>query len=259
MSSPPDPGGPSRVRRTPTAVGPANQSRGSGGSDQIHLDSNLPPAAEDSRGSERGGLPIHMGVLGFRGRMLPNLEEIPRLRRALGLSQPRLASMVGISQSAVAKIERGKTNPSYAVVKRLFECLDAERRAAGARGNRRRRAFPACGLCQSHNAARGRGRRDAPAQVLPTAGDRRAEHGRESLRTDDYQPHPVRKGIAGFLPDTGREGNGGGVSDHRRKGARLPGGRPSPVLRGRSRNCRRAGPRDRHEVRHPQASLNHKP
>ena len=84
MSSPPDPGGPSRVRRTPTAVGPANQSRGSGGSDQIHLDSNLPPAAEDSRGSERGGLPIHMGVLGFRGRMLPNLEEIPRLRLGSG-------------------------------------------------------------------------------------------------------------------------------------------------------------------------------
>ena len=69
-----------------------------------------------------------MALLGYRDRMLPSLEEIARLRRALGISQPRLASMVGISQSAVAKIERGKTNPSYTVVKRLFECLDAERR-----------------------------------------------------------------------------------------------------------------------------------
>jgi predicted transcriptional regulator len=70
----------------------------------------------------------HMEFLGFRDRVLPALEEISHVRRALGLSQTRLASMVGISQSAIAKIERGKTNPSYAVVKRLFECLDAERK-----------------------------------------------------------------------------------------------------------------------------------
>lgn len=68
-----------------------------------------------------------MELLGFRARMLPGLEEIPRLRRALGLSQARLASMAGTSQSVVAKIERGKTNPSYAIVKRLLECLEAER------------------------------------------------------------------------------------------------------------------------------------
>jgi predicted transcriptional regulator len=84
--------------------------------------------AEDPSALERRGPGRHMESLGLRDRMLPNLEEIPRLRRALGLSQPRLASMAGISQSAIAKIERGKTNPSYTVVKRLFECLDAERR-----------------------------------------------------------------------------------------------------------------------------------
>lgn len=59
--------------------------------------------------------------------MLPRVEEIPRLRRALGLSQARLASLAGVSQSAVTKIERGLTKPSYDVVKRLFECLEAER------------------------------------------------------------------------------------------------------------------------------------
>lgn len=68
-----------------------------------------------------------MALSGFRNRMLPSLEEIPRIRRALGLSQAKLASLAGISQSAVTKIERGVTSPSYDVVKRLFECLDAER------------------------------------------------------------------------------------------------------------------------------------
>ncbi|HKS59574.1 MAG TPA: helix-turn-helix domain-containing protein, partial [Thermoplasmata archaeon] len=60
--------------------------------------------------------------------MLPALDEIPRLRRALGLSQTKLASLAGVSQSAIAKIERGQTHPSYEVVKRLLECLEAQRR-----------------------------------------------------------------------------------------------------------------------------------
>ena len=68
-----------------------------------------------------------MPLFGFHERMLPNLSDIPRLRRALGLSQARLASLAGVSQSAVAKIERGMTSPSYDVVKRLFESLEAER------------------------------------------------------------------------------------------------------------------------------------
>ncbi|HZY70992.1 MAG TPA: CBS domain-containing protein [Thermoplasmata archaeon] len=59
--------------------------------------------------------------------MLPSLEEIPRLRRALGLTQARLAALGGVSQSTVTKIERGQLNPSYAVVKHLIESLEAER------------------------------------------------------------------------------------------------------------------------------------
>ncbi len=59
--------------------------------------------------------------------MLPGLEEIPRIRRAVGLTQAQLAKRAGVSQSAVAKIERGTTSPSYEVVRRLFECLNAER------------------------------------------------------------------------------------------------------------------------------------
>jgi predicted transcriptional regulator len=60
--------------------------------------------------------------------VLPNLDEIPRLRRALGLSQTELATMAGVSQSAIAKIERGTTTPSYGVAKRILDRLEAERR-----------------------------------------------------------------------------------------------------------------------------------
>ena len=62
--------------------------------------------------------------------MLPELDEVPRLRRALGLSQARLAKLAGVSQGTIAKIERRQTNPSYSVVKRILEVLEAERRRA---------------------------------------------------------------------------------------------------------------------------------
>ncbi|TLZ51722.1 MAG: CBS domain-containing protein [Methanobacteriota archaeon] len=60
--------------------------------------------------------------------MLPDLGEIPRLRRALGLSQTELASLTGVSQSAIAKIERGQTSPSYQIAKKILDRLDAERK-----------------------------------------------------------------------------------------------------------------------------------
>jgi predicted transcriptional regulator len=59
--------------------------------------------------------------------VLPDLEDIPRLRRVLGLTQTKLASLAGVSQSAIVKIEKGQMNPSYAVVKRIFDALEAER------------------------------------------------------------------------------------------------------------------------------------
>ncbi|MEK6851097.1 MAG: helix-turn-helix domain-containing protein, partial [Candidatus Thermoplasmatota archaeon] len=60
--------------------------------------------------------------------MLPALEEIPRLRRVLGLSQARVAKLAGVSQGTIAKIERRQTRPSYEVVKRILEVLEGERR-----------------------------------------------------------------------------------------------------------------------------------
>ncbi len=60
--------------------------------------------------------------------MLPDLEEILRLRRALGLSQTQLAALARVSQSTIAKIERKQTNPSYDVVKRILDGLESERK-----------------------------------------------------------------------------------------------------------------------------------
>lgn len=58
--------------------------------------------------------------------MLPDLKEIQKRRRSIGLSQKQLASYAGVSQSLIAKIESGKIEPSYRNVKRMFEALEKE-------------------------------------------------------------------------------------------------------------------------------------
>lgn len=58
--------------------------------------------------------------------MLPQLDEIPRKRKALGLTQSRLAQLAGVSQSIIAKIESGTVDPSYSIAKRLVEALEKE-------------------------------------------------------------------------------------------------------------------------------------
>ncbi len=58
--------------------------------------------------------------------MLPDLEEIPRLRKALGLTQTALARLAGVSQSTIVKIEKKQMNPSYDVVRRVYNALQAE-------------------------------------------------------------------------------------------------------------------------------------
>lgn len=58
-------------------------------------------------------------------RVIPSLEEIRKSRKKLGISQAQLASMVGISQSHMAKIELRKVDPSYSLVVKIFDALDA--------------------------------------------------------------------------------------------------------------------------------------
>lgn len=60
--------------------------------------------------------------------MIPDLDEIPRLRRALGLTQTAIARLANVSQSTIVKIEKKQMNPSYDIVRRLLSTLHAELR-----------------------------------------------------------------------------------------------------------------------------------
>jgi predicted transcriptional regulator len=62
----------------------------------------------------------------FRGPMMPDLEEIPRLRKALGLTQTAIARLANVSQSTIVKIEKRQMNPSYDSVRRIMDALQAE-------------------------------------------------------------------------------------------------------------------------------------
>ena len=56
---------------------------------------------------------------------MPELSEISKRRRQLGLTQNQLAKLSGVSQSAIAKIESNKLMPSYETVKKLFVAIDS--------------------------------------------------------------------------------------------------------------------------------------
>ena len=51
------------------------------------------------------------------------LNDIARLRKQLGLTQPELAQLSGVSQSLIAKLEAGKIEPSYTKVKSIIDTL----------------------------------------------------------------------------------------------------------------------------------------
>ncbi len=63
----------------------------------------------------------------------PPASDIRRIRKSLDLTQTELAVRSGISQSTIAKIERGHIAASYETVVKLFETLDS----IAARGGRR--------------------------------------------------------------------------------------------------------------------------
>ena len=56
-----------------------------------------------------------------------DLKQIRELRVKLGLTQSGLAKLAGVSQSLIAKIERGSINPSFEAVKRIYMALEAVR------------------------------------------------------------------------------------------------------------------------------------
>src|SRR3989337_1950959 len=56
--------------------------------------------------------------------MFPELEDIGKRRRQLGIKQSELAKAAGVSQSLVAKLESGKIDSSYTKVKTIFDVLE---------------------------------------------------------------------------------------------------------------------------------------
>ena len=61
----------------------------------------------------------------------PPTSDIKRIRKSLDVTQTELASVSGISQSTIAKIERGTTSASYETVVKLFEALDSLKQTEG--------------------------------------------------------------------------------------------------------------------------------
>jgi len=55
--------------------------------------------------------------------MFYEIEEIKRRRKKLGITQKKLAKLVGVSQPLIARIESGDLDPKLSLVKRIFEVL----------------------------------------------------------------------------------------------------------------------------------------
>lgn len=64
--------------------------------------------------------------------MLPSIEELRKMRKNLGISQKELAKVSGVSQSYIARLEKGSINPTYDKVRRIFDYLNKSGQKAGA-------------------------------------------------------------------------------------------------------------------------------
>lgn len=56
--------------------------------------------------------------------MYPEIEEIKIRRKKLGLTQKKLAEIVGVSQSLIAKLECGKIDPKLSLIKKIQYALN---------------------------------------------------------------------------------------------------------------------------------------
>jgi len=56
--------------------------------------------------------------------MFYELIRIKQMRKKLDLTQTELAKLSGVSQSLIAKIERGNIEPSYSLAKKIFAVLE---------------------------------------------------------------------------------------------------------------------------------------
>jgi predicted transcriptional regulator len=58
------------------------------------------------------------------------VKRIGKMRKQLGLTQKQLASLAGVSQSLIAKIESGKIDPAYSKVSQIMAALEREQNKA---------------------------------------------------------------------------------------------------------------------------------
>ncbi len=56
--------------------------------------------------------------------MFPEIEMIKIKRKRLGLTQKKLAELVGVSQPLIARIESGDFDPKLSLVRKIFEVLE---------------------------------------------------------------------------------------------------------------------------------------
>ncbi|MHA1237441.1 MAG: CBS domain-containing protein [Candidatus Hodarchaeales archaeon] len=61
----------------------------------------------------------------MNGLYLPEILELRRMRKVIGLTQDELAQRAGLSQSMIAKIEIGSLNPTYEVVRKIYQILNS--------------------------------------------------------------------------------------------------------------------------------------
>lgn len=58
--------------------------------------------------------------------MTDNISKLKKLRLQKGLTQAALAKKAGLNTNAYAKIERGKSEPTLATIKKLTKALDVK-------------------------------------------------------------------------------------------------------------------------------------
>jgi len=54
---------------------------------------------------------------------LPTPEDIKKLRKKVGLTQTELAKLAGVSQSLIARIEKGTVDPRLSTLRRIIEAI----------------------------------------------------------------------------------------------------------------------------------------
>jgi predicted transcriptional regulator len=63
------------------------------------------------------------------------LENIQKRRKQLDLTQGELAKLADVSQSALAKIESKRMNPSFDIAKRIFDALESQEHETSAKAS----------------------------------------------------------------------------------------------------------------------------